>query len=568
MYFGVFPMQKTHLAYSVVGLVVLGAASFYLSENAQASAAEQFKIDTLSHLSPYIPAQCYTKPVSTNGQVNNSCFACHTDSKRPNFLNDSDVQLSYSFPGEAAKNPWLNMFKDRTTEVGRITDDEILAYVRESNYFTLEGKLALADHLEKNQSKYDSNNNGQWDGYVPDSYFNYDHQGFDKTPEGDYTGWRTYAYYPLPGGFMPTNGSTDDVSIRLAPAFRNNEQGQFDLTVYTVNLAIVEALIKEQDIQIEPVDEAHLGVDLDKNGELTTANLVRYEWAPRDGKFMSYVGQAKQQLAEKKVHLAAKLFPEGTEFLHSVRYLDLDENDDVAMSARMKELRYAKKQFWMNYYQLEELVEKEIKERYDFPDRTKLLRGSAEEGLTVAQGWTYQGFIEDKRGALRPQTFEEQASCVGCHSGMGVLMDSNVSFYRKLPTESFQKGWYHWQQKSFAGTPDRIRETDGQPEYSYYLMNNPTGDEFRANHEVKAKFFDQEGKPKPAAFARLQQDISYLLLPSKSRALELNKAYKVIVDEQSYIHGKAPIVKPLDDVMHKQVEVDQETGITQTLNAF
>ncbi|RXF03553.1 hypothetical protein [Pseudoalteromonas phenolica] len=293
-------MQKTHLAYSVVGLVVLGAASFYLSENAQASAAEQFKIDTLSHLSPYIPAQCYTKPVSTNGQVNNSCFACHTDSKRPNFLNDSDVQLSYSFPGEAAKNPWLNMFKDRTTEVGRITDDEILAYVRESNYFTLEGKLALADHLEKNQSKYDSNNNGQWDGYVPDSYFNYDHQGFDKTPEGDYTGWRTYAYYPLPGGFMPTNGSTDDVSIRLAPAFRNNEQGQFDLTVYTVNLAIVEALIKEQDIQIEPVDEAHLGVDLDKNGELTTANLVRYEWAPRDGKFMSYVGQAKQQLAEKK----------------------------------------------------------------------------------------------------------------------------------------------------------------------------------------------------------------------------------------------------------------------------
>jgi len=561
-------MQKTHLAYSVVGLIVLGATSFYLSESAQASAAEQFKSDSLSQLSPYIPAQCYTKPVSTNAEVNNPCFACHTDSKRPNFLNDSDVQLSYSFPGEATKNPWLNMFKDRTTEVGRITDDEILAYVRESNYFTLEGKLALADHLEKNQSKYDSNNNGQWDGYVPDSYFNYDHQGFDKTPNGDYTGWRTYAYYPMPGGFMPTNGSTDDVSIRLAPAFRNNEQGQFDLTVYTVNLAIVEALIKEQDIQIEPVDEARLGVDLDKNGELTSANLVRYEWAPREGKFMSYVGQAKQQLAEKKVHLAAKLFPEGTEFLHSVRYLDLDAKDEVAMSARMKELRYAKKQFWMNYYQLEELVEKEIKERYDFPDRTKLLRGSTEEGLTVAQGWTYQGFIEDKRGALRPQTFEEQASCVGCHSGMGVLMDSNVSFYRKLPTDSFQKGWYHWQQKSFAGTPDRIRETDGQPEYSYYLMNNPTGDEFRANHEVKAKFFDQDGKPKQAAFARLQQDISYLLLPSKARALELNKAYKVIVDEQSYIHGKAPIVKPLDDVMHKQVEVDQETGITHTLNAF
>lgn len=559
-------MKKTLLTFSVVGLAV--ATSFYFSHTAKASSTDNYKNNTLSVLSPYIPAQCYTKPVSNSGQVNNSCFACHTESKRPNYLNDSDVQLNYSFPEEAVKNPWLNMFKDRTQEIAEIDDDAILAYVRQSNYLTLDGMLTLNKHLKQNQSKYDSNNNGKWDGYTPDSYFNYDHQGFDKTPEGEYTGWRTYAYYPLPGGFMPTNGSTDDVSIRLAPAFRKNQQGQFDLTVYIVNLAIVEALIKEQDIQIDPVDEKRLGVDLDKNGELSTASIVRYEWAPLKGKFMSYVGQAKQHLAENKVHLSAKLFPEGTEFLHSVRYLDLDEHDQVTMSARMKELRYAKKQFWMSYYQLEELVEKEIKERHDFPDRTKLLRGSTEEGLTVAQGWTYQGFIEDRRGELRPQTFEEQASCVGCHSGMGVLMDSNVSFYRKLPNNSFQKGWYHWQQKSFVGTPDKIRETDGHSQYSYYLMQNPTGDEFRSNSEVKAKFFDQQGQPKKDAFARLKSDISYLLLPSKSRALALNKAYKVIVDEQSFIHGKAPIIKPLDKVMHKEVKVDQETGITEALNAF
>jgi hypothetical protein len=38
---------------------------------------------------------------------------------------------------------------------------------------------------------------------------------------------------------------------------------------------------------------------------------------------MSYVGEAADLLKQGKLHLAAKMFPEGTEFVHSVRYLDM-----------------------------------------------------------------------------------------------------------------------------------------------------------------------------------------------------------------------------------------------------
>lgn len=426
----------------------------------------------------------------------------------------------------------------------------------------------MAKRLHQNAKQYDTNGNNQWDGYVPDSYFNFDHEGFDHAPDGRYTGWRSYAYYPLPGSFMPTNGSTDDVSIRLAPAFQQNAQGQFDLAIYKLNLAIVEAMILEQDIAIELTDEQALGVDLDKDGKLTHASIVKYDWAPLEKRFMSYVGNAKQQLEAGKVHLAAKLFPEGTEFLHSVRYLDIAPNGQVAMAPRMKELRYARKTNWLNYYQWEVLVSAETKERHDFPGRTKKVRGSAEEGVGVPQGWVYQGFIEDRQGQLRPQTYQEQVTCTGCHSGIGVMMDTNISFYRKLPHTSFQQGWYHWGQKSMVGLPEPKRQSDNEYEYSYYLKNNPTGDEFRSNHQVQQRFFDPQGQPKEAVFEQLHQDISVLMLPSAERALALNKAYKLVVDEQSFILGKTPLLAPLDQVLFKQILVNQQTGIKEPLSAF
>jgi hypothetical protein len=525
-------------------------------------------INQLSHPTPYIPAQCYTNPVAANGDIANPCYACHTTSMRPNVLNDFDVQLEYAFPDTALHNPWANLFKDNSQHTAKISDQAILAYVRQDNYLDAEGNIRLNQRLKTQAATFDANDNGQWDGYQPDIYFNFDQQGYDRDPKGNFTGWRSYAYYPMPGSFMPTNGATDDVSIRLAEAFRQDSQGRFNQEIYTINLAIVEALIREQNVAIDPVDEHSLGIDLDKDGQIGVASQVTYDWAPLKQRNMSYVGQAAIEQKQGKVHLAAKLFPEGTEFVHSVRYLDIDNNKQVTMAARMKELRYAIKRNWINYYGLEVIVADEIKERHDFPSRTKNLRGSAEEGMQLAQGWIYQGFIEDQQGELRPQTYQEHASCTGCHSGSGVLMDTNISFYRKLPTSSFQQGWYHWQQKSMHGIPEPKRASDGEYEYSYYLKNNPTGDEFRANNEVKQRFFDEQGQPKAEMFERLHKDISVLMLPSVERAIALNKAYKVLVDEQSFIHGKAPLLAPLDAVVFKDILVGQETGIEALLSAF
>uniref|UniRef100_UPI0030F3EC95 hypothetical protein n=1 Tax=Paraglaciecola sp. TaxID=1920173 RepID=UPI0030F3EC95 len=544
---------------STILLVNLASLHHVLAEPMQLD--KTLYIDRLSHPTPYIPAQCYTNPVADNGAIANPCYACHTASLRPNVLNDFDVQLEYAFPESALHNPWANLFKDHSQQVAKISDQAIMAYVRQDNYFDADGNIKLNQRLNTQADTFDANDNGQWDGYRPDIYFNFDSQGFDHKPDNSFSGWRSYAYYPLPGSFMPTNGATDDVSIRLAEPFRKNRQGQYDQQIYALNFAIVEALIREQDITIAATDETKLGVDLDKDGQLGIATQITYDWAPLKQRFMSYVGQAADELKNGKLHLAAKLFPEGTEFVHSVRYLDIDSNKQVNMAARMKELRYAIKRSWINYYGLEVIVADEIKERHDFPARTKNLRGSAEEGLQVPQGWVYQGFIEDKQGELRPQTYEEHASCTGCHSGSGMLMDTNISFYRKLPTSSFQQGWYHWQQKSMHGIPEPKRASDGEYEYSYYLLNNPTGDEFRANTEVKQRFFDEHGKPKADMFKKLHEDISVLMLPSTERAIALNKAYKVLVEEQSFIQGKAPLLSPLDDVMFKDILIGQETGI-------
>ena len=543
---------------------------------AKAAALPDYRVDYYSHETPYIPPQCYTKSIplkagataiATQGEVANPCYACHTQGKRPNVLNDSETQQNFTFLGAAQTNPWRNLFVDRRAQIAALKDADILRYVQQDNYRTAEGEIALNQRIEKNLATFDVNQNGKWDGYRPDAYFQFDDKGFDRTPEGGYSGWRSFAYYPFLGAFMPTNGSTDDVLIRLPKSFQTDEQGHWSAAIYEINLAIVEALIKEKNITNREVDENTLGVDLNKNGVLDKATEIVYDWAPLQQKFMSYVGAAKTQLAAKKIHLAAKLYPEGTEFLHTVRYLDVSPSGKVGMAKRMKELRYARKKFWVTYFGHETIAGAELKERHDFPDRPKTIVGNAEEGVEVSQGWVYQGFIEDAQGDLRPQTYEEHAVCAGCHSGTGSLVDSSYAFYRKFPSNQFQQGWYHWTQKALENIAEPRRESDGEYEYSFYLKHNPTGDEFASNTEVLNKFYRADGTPKASAFAKLHSDISYLLIPSAERALALNKAYKLVVEEQSFNLGRDAILAPLQHV-HKYVEQDQETGITEALNFY
>lgn len=521
--------------------------------------------DHLSHPTPYIPPQCYTNPVDQSSEYN-PCYACHTESKEPNYLNDVDVQTNYSFPETALKNPWLNVYKDRREELNSISDEQIIQYVRQNNYRDDKGQIILAEKLKDVPDVWDRNKNGQWDGYIPDVYFDFDDRGFDKAPSGEFSGWRVFAYYPFLGTFLPTNGATDDVLIRLPEEFRQNEKGEEDYVIYQVNLAIVEALIKGVNVVVASVDENYLGVDIDKNGELSQATMVRYDWAPLENRNMSYVGAAKLLQESGKVHLAGGLYPEGTEFVHSVRYLDVSSGK-TKMAMRMKELRYGRKASWRNYFKLSRIIDKEIKERHDFPDRTKQLIGNMEEGFSLAQGWVYQGFIEDRHGELRPQTYEENYFCSGCHGGVGATADTTFAFGRKFPAgQSFKDGWYHWLEKGFDGVPDRIRE-DGRGEYEFYLAHNPSGNEFRTNEEVRNKFFNVDGSMKEESFSLLKNDISHLLMPTPERALMLNKAYKLIVEEQSYLLGRDAVIQPLDAV-HKEIVLDSETGITEALSYF
>lgn len=508
----------------------------------------------------YITSQCYTKTSDAGGNVFNPCFTCHIKGTEPNFLDDGDLQLSYSFPGAALKNPWTNLFEDRSMRVAAISDEQILDYVRTNNYLAEDGTIILADLLNHLPKNWDLGKDGTWDGYIPDSYYSFDTEGFDRDPKGNYTGWRAFGYYPFLGTFWPTNGSTDDVMIRLGEPFRQNEQGDFDLKMYKLNLAIVEAVIKRSDVAIEAVDETVFQVDIDKDGAFGEASLIKYDWAPTKGRTMSFVGKARQLQEAGELHLSAGLYPVGTEFLHSVRYIDPQADGDIALGARMKELRYAKKHTRYKYFELEQEVMREASEKALDPDITKNVLGDMERG-TFAQGWRYQGFIEDKNGHLRPQTKEETVFCMGCHSGIGATTDTIFSFSRKFDADkAFQGGWYHWTQKGLKGIPE-LKRQDGQYEYSHYLAQNGAGDEFRANEEVMAKFFDDQGKLKETMLEQLHEDISLLLFPSRERALTLNKAYRVIVQDQGFVNGRDATVTPIINV-HHSLEQNEATGVT------
>jgi hypothetical protein len=506
----------------------------------------------------YVTSMCYTKTKDEHSNiVYNPCYSCHTKGRIPNYFNDTDLQEAYSFPPELLKNPYTNLFKDRSKRVNEIGDEEILSYVRTSNYIDRNGEIILAKKLPK-----------EWEGYRPDCYFNFDKEGFDIDPNGKYTGWRSFRYYPFLGTFWPTNGSTDDVLIRLDEPFRVDESGKFDKNIYKLNLAIVEALVKQKDIKLEePIDENKYGVDLDGNGEFNIANIVSYN-------VTSYVGKAKNLLEEGKIHLAKGLFPENTEFLHSVRYINWnDAAQKIEIAPRMKELRYSKKYKWVTYSEIEKIATAEFWEMETSPDdqpSIEVFQGDYMHGLKNGTGWVYQGFIEDKQGDMRPQTHEELINCMGCHSSLGATTDSAFAFPRKFEgilKDAVDYGWGHWSQKDLSGVKELVvkyKDYGPQYEYSFYLKNNHSGNEFRDNQEVIDKFFNKDGTMKQEMFKKLHNDISLLLYPSKQRALLLNKAYKALVEEQSFIYGRVPNIKPMKNVF-KEVEAEQPTGIDKPI---
>ena len=196
-------------------------------------------------------------------------------------------------------------------------------------------------------------------------------------------------------------------------------------------------------------------------------------------------------------------------------------------------------------------------EKEDDGDIHELFAGNPVQGVSNGKGWRYLGFLEDEKGNLRPSTKEETLFCIGCHNNIGASTDSTFVFQRKLDSTHFQKGWYHWGQKGLVGL-EEPRRVDGKYEYTYYLEQNHAGDEFRENQEIMNKFFNKNKTLNKEEIKKVHTDVTHLIFPSFQRAMLLNKAYKCIVEEQSFIYGRDATVKPSQNI-HKILEENQTT---------
>lgn len=468
-----------------------------------------------------IPPQCYTR---TEGRFN-PCYVCHQREipGRENVMNDDDLQVAYSFSDVGMTNHWRNLFEDRSAEIGYVSDDEIRAWVDDDNYSALSIRLRQAG----------------FKGWIPDldglerGAGAFDDQGFAL----DGSHWVAFNYKPFPSTFWPTNGSTDDVMIRLPAQFRTDTRGTHSRDVYLANLAILEAGIKGLDsISVPPVDERRVGSDLDGNGLLGVAERVVEP--------TGYVGGAVD--AFRDTHL----YPAGTEFLHTVRYLGIAEDGEIGSSRRMKEVRYMRK--WVPYskqvYARQYELEAFEKELGNMPQYAYL----GDRGLDNKFGWSLQGFIEDHRGELRAATYEETLFCMGCHTSVGVTVDKTFGFPRKVDGA---RGWGYIDLKGMADAPS-FGEARG--EIAVYLERVGGGGEFRSNPEMFARWFNADGsvaRERVAAAA----DVYALVVPSVPRALALNKAYRAIVLEQDYIYGRDAMPEPPANVY---THIDNATAPT------
>lgn len=439
------------------------------------------------------PVQCYAK---TDGTAN-TCASCHTRSAAPNFADDWELQQNYSFTEYAKTNHWKNMFRERSDQVATFGDAVVLAHVRQDNYGPL---LAwLGAHPEA-------------PGYTPDLDLarGFSADGFAK----DGSGWRAVRYKPFVGSFWATNGSTDDIFVRLPAAFRTDLDRRASPAIYRANLAILEAAItadpevqpSELAREVEPIDERVVGFDLDGDGALGTATRV-------SGLPAHFAGGAAT------IAVVRGLYPAGTEFLHTVRYLDPERPG--FMATRMKEVRYAKK--------TDMLTEREVAHAYmaaEEPNAT-LYTGDALAGLTNGFSWQLHGYIEDANGWLRKQTDEEHAYCMGCHSNVGITVDQTFAFARKVP------GMAGWRPQDPTGIPDvpQVGHTAG--EYAEYVAHAGGGDDLRALGDERA---------------------------AAMRAIALDRAYLATVMEQSYVWGRDATTSPAKNVVVR-IGRERSTGL-------
>lgn len=466
---------------------------------------------------PTIPLSCYTK---TEGQFN-ACWACHTTQHSKNFLNDVVLQDEYILSDSAKTNFWTNAFLDISNDIKKISNKEIEAYIREDNYKAFQVALTKvkASLLWK-----------------PDLQFNtgFDTEGFAN----DGSGWRALRFKPFLGTFWPLNGNSNDVYIRLPQIFQQDQNGKFNRELYKANLSLLELAMtvppgaSVSTRLIEPINETMIQMDLNQNGVIEKS-VNTLQQLPE-----FFLGKAQT------VKINTHLYPRGTEFLHTVRYLDPQKENFAAN--RMKEVRYSKKINFFETWAMIEIYKHELEEKDK--GRFPFFAGDAEQGLYNNLGWLYQGYIENEKGNLRLQSFEEQKSCMGCHANLGVTVDSSFSFIRKVP------GAEGWRVQNVLGISDVPQWGHSKPETIEYIERSGALDEFRTN------------KPTADQMQNSSAMLADWILPTPEKALQMNKAYKILVERQNFERGRNIFLEVPQNIL-KTIEAEK-TGLKENQKMF
>lgn len=519
------PYKETSVrVVSIICLIInVMACSDQKKVNASIPALEFIQQNETYNSESVIPPQCYTKTDS----VHNPCYVCHQtysssiDSPRPNMMSDGDLQGQYDFSDAGLHNSWKNLFVDRTSLIEKISDEEISAWVETNNY------QSFIKALEANT---------EWTGDIPKlNNLAYPDQAFATNGLAlDGSHWVAFNYKPFPSTFWPTNGSTGDVMIRLDKAFREKE-GVYSQNIYFTNLALLEIALKDlNQVSTISTSESAINLDLDGDGILSeNINTIKRR--------SNFVGDAHN------VKLEHMLYPENTEFLHTVRYIALNEEGKPYNAPRMKEVRYMKKVQFKNRQSLSTAYYRESKEKDE--EKLPITVQIGDRGIDNGFGWVINGYIEDKEGHLRQQHEQELAFCNGCHKTVGSTFDQTFSFARKLEG---QEGWGYINLKKMKDSPNMGQE---EGEYLTYMERINGGDEFRQNSEMKNKWFNSDGSINKNKIKQVSS-LYELIMPSASRAQQLNKAYKTIVDQQSYIYGRDANITANTNVLLK-IEEDQ-----------
>ncbi|KPK37770.1 MAG: hypothetical protein AMJ69_10400 [Gammaproteobacteria bacterium SG8_47] len=416
---------------------------------------------------PAIPVQCW---VETAYGTQNACKYCHTNylanEGHGNAFPIGEDQLRYSFPNPGLNRVnWPNVLHpqriaERLTAEGIAVpqpgDLENLDYVRTDNW--------RAAYTSARAGGDDSWNNMTRSGQAlqlmpalnPDNLYPYDphnptddgrhgyidENGFVRDANDSYTGWRAINFFPY-AIFTPLTGSVSGVYIRLPRKFMTKE-GKFNARTYIHNLELLEFNIKN-----------------------------------RPTGFDHYIGDARD------VSIKRGFYPVGTEFAHPLHYVDLaadgqhgtgldgvvgatrsDYEFPGARSKRVKEIRYL--------YKWKEVSLDDIGENTELAGQ---VIGQPGQGwIDNKAGWILAAYIEDRNGALRPQTTEELLQCLGCHSSVGNTIDAVWSFQRKLPGS---QGWREMDYGEYdSANPQLTRLADyrnqqidkGELEYFYHSV--------------------------------------------------------------------------------------------------